>query len=197
MSSSASGTMAEGSRRAKPDSRSTGAEGSRQTVRYARTTELVSLQGREAVGGLTQLTPYIVRKAITLGRELYGLRHLRVERDRAGHRAGERRARRAAVGARVPDLPRGLVHAGHVVRALPRRDAQGRGDRPAGPRRRTGPDAGRRPQPAQPAAGPGPPAPLRHRPRRRAPPALRPSGRPGARAAEAAGRDSSVPGGDP
>jgi hypothetical protein len=34
--------MADGSRPAKPDSRSTGAEGSRQTVRYARTTDLVS-----------------------------------------------------------------------------------------------------------------------------------------------------------
>src|SRR4051812_47087388 len=106
MSSSASGTMPEGSRPANPDSRSTGAEGSRQTVRYARTRELVSLQGREAVGGLTQLTPYIVRKAIPLGRELYGLRHLRVERDRAGHRAGERRAQRSGVGAPLPGLPR-------------------------------------------------------------------------------------------
>src|SRR5919202_1809327 len=42
MSSSASGTMDEGSRPAKPASRSTGAEGSRQTVRYVRTVELVS-----------------------------------------------------------------------------------------------------------------------------------------------------------
>src|SRR4051812_8046224 len=42
MSSSARGTIAEGSRPANPDSSSTGAEGSRQTVRYARTEELVS-----------------------------------------------------------------------------------------------------------------------------------------------------------
>src|SRR3954453_17538189 len=112
MSSRASGTMAEGSRPAKPESRSTGAEGSRHTVRYARTSELVSLQGREAVGGLTQLTPYIVRKAITLGRELKRLRHLRVECHRAGHRTGERRAHRIRVGARLPGLPRRVVHAG-------------------------------------------------------------------------------------
>jgi hypothetical protein len=40
--------MEDGRRPAKPDSRSTGAEGSRQTVRYARTVELVShLQEKE------------------------------------------------------------------------------------------------------------------------------------------------------
>src|SRR3954467_2309412 len=42
MSSSASGTMAEGSRPAKPAIRRTGAEGSRHTETYARTVELVS-----------------------------------------------------------------------------------------------------------------------------------------------------------
>src|SRR4051812_40172154 len=61
MSSSASGTMAEGSRPAKPASRSTGAEGSRQTVRYARTLELdLQLNSTGTVGGQTSLTPYIV-----------------------------------------------------------------------------------------------------------------------------------------
>src|SRR3954465_3428705 len=42
MSSRARGTIAEGSRPANPASSSTGADGSRQTVRYARTEELVS-----------------------------------------------------------------------------------------------------------------------------------------------------------
>src|SRR3569833_4684782 len=94
MSSSASGTMAEGSRPAKPASRSTGADGSRQTVRYARTGELVSTTcwEEESVGGQRQLTTYVIPTVTSRGRESNGLRHLRVERRRTGHRPGQRRA---------------------------------------------------------------------------------------------------------
>ena len=75
-----------------------------------------------------------------------------------------------------------------------RRDPQGRRDRRPGPRRRRRPVAGRRPRPAERTAGAGPAAPLRHRPRRRAAPALRPPRRPGARAADDDGRDGPVAG---
>jgi len=53
--------MDEGSRPAKPAIRSTGAEGSRHTERYARTVELVSeLAGKqESVGVQEVLTPYV------------------------------------------------------------------------------------------------------------------------------------------
>jgi hypothetical protein len=65
MSNNASGTMAEGSRPANPAIRRTGADGSRQTERYARTVELVSHCRDGTVGDQTTLTTYGIPEAST------------------------------------------------------------------------------------------------------------------------------------
>src|SRR5918993_420400 len=168
-------------------------EAATRTCRHARQYSFHTA-GKESVGGLRQLTPYNVPRLSPRGRESYGLRHLRIECRRVGHRAGQRRSHRRRLGAGLPGRSRRVVHPWHAVGALPRRDPQGRRHRRAGARRRAGRDAGRRPDQAQRAAGHRPPASLRHRPRRRAAPALRPARRPGARAADDDGRDGALPG---